>query len=117
MVECRCRPCRRVVANFALLRESRRRVIGIVRSLEILQVATDAGCVRNIVIAVDVTLAALNTRVRSRQWKSGLGVIEIRGRPRRRGVAHVTGLRNSGGHMVGFVRSLVILQVARDTTR
>jgi hypothetical protein len=100
------------VANFALLREPRRRVIGIVRSLEILQVATDAGCVRNIVIAVDVTLAALNTRVRSRQWKSGLGVIEIRGRPRRRAVANLTRLRNSGSHVIRIRRTLEIFQMA-----
>jgi hypothetical protein len=81
MVECRGRPVSRVVTNFALLREARRYVIGIVRSLKILQVTTHASRVRDVVVAVHVALAALHTRVRTRQRKSSFGVIESRGRP------------------------------------
>ena len=62
MIERRGRPRGCVVTNFALLREARRRVIGIVRSLEILQVATDACGVGagQVVIIINVTLGALH---------------------------------------------------------
>ena len=65
VIERRSRPRGCVVTNLALLRETRRHVIRIVRSLKILKVATDASRVRDVVVAVDVTLAALNTRVRT----------------------------------------------------
>jgi hypothetical protein len=76
VIERGCRPRGCVVANFALLRETRGGVIWIVRSLEILQVATHASSVRDVVLAVHVTLAALDTCVRARQRESGLGVIK-----------------------------------------
>ena len=72
MIEGRRRPVGRGVTNFALLREARRHVIGIVCSLKILQVATHASRVRDVVIAVHVTLAALHTRVRARKRESCL---------------------------------------------
>jgi hypothetical protein len=63
VIERRRRPRGCVMTNLALLRETRRHVIGIVRPLEVLQVTTDTSRVRDVVVAVDVTLAALNTRV------------------------------------------------------
>ena len=88
MVE-RCRlPRRRAVANVALLRESARHVIRIRRALVVLHVATNAGCVGQTVVAIDVAIAALHFQVKSRQGKATLGMIERRGLPGQRTVAH-----------------------------
>jgi hypothetical protein len=65
VIERRRRPRGCVMTNLALLREPSRHVTGIVRPLEILQVTTDASRVRDVVVAVDVTLAALHTRMRT----------------------------------------------------
>ena len=62
VVEGCLRPRRRVVTLLTGLRESRLHVIGIGRSLEILQMATDAGSIRRrqVVVSVHVTLTALH---------------------------------------------------------
>jgi hypothetical protein len=55
-----CRaPRRRAVADFALLRETRGNMVRVVRSLEIIEVAPDAGCTRKVVVPVGVALTAL----------------------------------------------------------
>lgn len=73
---------------------------------------TDASRVRDVVVSVDVTLAALYTRVRTGKRESSLGVIEGCRRPRRRAVTNFAGLRNSRSHVIRIVGSLEILQVA-----
>ena len=67
-----CRaPGSRTVAYVALLRESGRNMVRIVRSLEIIQMAADAGRVCNVVVRIDVTLAALQSGVSPRQRPAG----------------------------------------------
>jgi len=72
-------------------------VIRIRRSLEILQVATDARCVlrRQVVVVVDMALRALHGRVRTAQGKSSGRVIERRIIPRRRRMALLARLRET----------------------
>ena len=55
-----CIPAGCCMASLASLRESRRHVIGIGCALEILQVARDATCIREVVVVVDVALRALD---------------------------------------------------------
>lgn len=74
-------PCARVVAHVALLGESNLHVVGVVRILEILQMAADAGSVRQLVIVVHVALAALKRRVHAGKRETGGGVIECRAQP------------------------------------
>lgn len=57
---CRTPGCR-TVAYIALLRESGRNVTWIVRALEILQMAANAGGVCNVVVRIGMTLAALQS--------------------------------------------------------
>jgi hypothetical protein len=52
------------VARLTSLGESLLHVVGISRALEILQVAGYAGRARDVVVVVDVALAALRSRVR-----------------------------------------------------
>jgi hypothetical protein len=47
------------VAHFTLLREARANVIWVVRSLEILEVATDTRGDGDVVVSIDVALSAL----------------------------------------------------------
>jgi hypothetical protein len=55
-----CRaPRRRAVTDFALLRETRGNMVRVVRSLEIIEVAANAGCIRKVVVPVRVALTAL----------------------------------------------------------
>ncbi len=58
------------------LRKASLHVVGIGRSLKIFQVARDAGCVRNVVVVVDMALRALQRHVRAREREAGLTVIE-----------------------------------------
>lgn len=55
-----CRaPRRRAVTDFALLRETRGNMVRVVRSLEIIEVAANAGRIGNVVVPVGMALAAL----------------------------------------------------------
>ena len=119
VVEGRIQPRSRVVALVAGLREVRRDVIRVRRSLEVFQVTGDAGCAGQVVIIVDVTIGALPrwNRVHAGEGEGGRVVVEGRIRPRSRVVALLTGLRESGGHMVGIGGSLIILQVAGNAGR
>ena len=60
-------PRSRVVADLASLGKSLLHVIGIVGALEILEMAGNTRCTRQVVIIVDVTLCARSSSVRSRQ--------------------------------------------------
>jgi hypothetical protein len=47
------------MADFALLRETRRDMVWVVRSFEIIEVAANAGRIGNVVVPIDMALAAL----------------------------------------------------------
>ena len=117
MVKGRRAPDRRTVAHVALLREANRRVVWVVRVLKILQMAAYAGRVCNVVVRVDVTLAALQSRVSPRQRPSGGRVIERCRIPVRGRMADLALLRKTGGRVVRVVRVLEILQMAADASR
>ena len=59
VIEARRAPGCGAVAHIALLRETRGHMVRVVRALEVIQVAPDAGCVRKVVVPVRVALAAL----------------------------------------------------------
>lgn len=101
-----------VVASLAGLGESLLHVIGIICVLEILQVATHARRIRQVVVIVDVALRALHGGVRAGQSESHCTVIEAGGNPCRRGVTLLAGLRESRLHVVGIRRALEIFQMA-----
>ena len=73
VVEFRVGPVAGVMALLASLREVRSRVVGIRCSLEIFQVAADAGriCARQVVVVIDVALRALHAGVRPGQREPG----------------------------------------------
>ena len=83
------------VALLAILREARRRVGRVIRVVEVGLVTVDAGCIRRsqIVIAVHVTLRALQRGVETGQRESGGRVIEARAAPIRGVVALLASLR------------------------
>lgn len=105
-------PCARVVAHVALLGESNLHVVGVVRILEILQMAADAGSVRQLVIVVHVALAALQRCVESRERKSSSRVIERGCSPCGGVVADRAIRRESRLYVIGIGRALVVLHVA-----
>ncbi len=59
------RPGRRRMALIARLREISRNVIGICRTLEIRLMALETACISKLIISIDVTVHALNSRVRA----------------------------------------------------
>ena len=86
------------------------------RVVVVILMATDASCVCDVVVIVDVAIGALTRRhgVLSGQREAGLRVVKARRRPTAGGVAHLASLREVLLRVVGIVRSLVVLQVARD---
>ena len=95
VIESRIQPRSCAVALLAGLREIRRYVVRVRRSLKILQVARYAGGARQVVIVVDVAIRACSRRngMRSRQREASSVVIESRVQPRRCVVALLAGLR------------------------
>jgi hypothetical protein len=81
VIKSRAAPVRGVVALLAGLREIRRHVIRIGRSLEIFQVAADTSRRRQVVVVVHVTLRALHRSVGASQREPGVVVIKRRLRP------------------------------------
>ena len=113
-----CRlPRARVMAALASLRESLLHVVRIRRALEILQVAGDARGCRQIVISINVALAARHRSVCAGQREARRRVVKARSRPGRRVVALLTSLREAAAHVVRIRRPLEILQVARGAGR
>ncbi len=108
-------PGRSVVARTASLRKSAGNVVGIRGSLEILEVARNAGVGGQVVVVVDVAVGASPRRdsMRTRQREVDGVVIEGGPRPACSGMAGVAGLRESAGNVVGIRGSLEILQVTR----
>ena len=117
MVKGRVQPVRRAVALFASLRECRSHVVGIGRSLEVLQVAAHTGSRGQVVIVVDVALRALQRRMRARERKPGVVVIEAGLCPRSRVVALLASLREAGTHVIRVRGALEILEVAVHAVR
>ena len=107
------------MALIAALREVRRHVIGIRRSLVILQMAGDARCAREVVIIIDVAIGALpgRDRVHARQRKVGRVVVKRRVRPRCGVVALIASLRKTSGHVIRIGGSLIVLEVAAHASR
>jgi len=119
VIECCIAPRSGGVALLASLWEIRLHVIRICGALEVLQVATHASRVRagQIVIAVYVTLRALQRRMRTGQRKSGGRMVEGRARPSGGAVALLARLREARGDVIRIRRALEILQVATDAGR
>ncbi len=85
----------------------------------VLLVACDTGDARQVVIVVDVTVAALpwGNSVRSGQREPGAVVVERRIQPRRGAVARTARLREVRRNMARVIRALIILQMARHASR
>ena len=82
VIERRRVPVRGRMTNLALLREAGRRVVRIVRALEVFQVAADASRAAQVVVPVGMALSARHADMRSREREASLGVIESRRLPR-----------------------------------
>ena len=119
VVEAGAGPRGRVVALLASLRETRLHVIRSSGSLEIFQVAADAGGIRasQIVIPVYVALGALHRRMSAGQREAGCRVIKRGIHPRSCVVALSTVVRESGLHVVRLCRVREILLVTREAVR
>ena len=119
VVEGCVRPRGGVVALRAGLREVRSHVIRIVRSLVILQMATDAGRARQIEVAIDMAIGALPGRhgMASTQWKSHRTVVEVCIQPCVHSVAGCAVGGKSPGRMAWIIRRFEIRRVARVALR
>jgi len=118
MVERSPQPARGVVAGGAIVRESRRHVIGVGGFGEVSEVTTRA-VRRNALVAV----AGVASVTGERQVRAGesevcvAGMIETGGLPAVRRVAVFAGRRESGGGVIEDGVLLEIAQVATDTLR
>ena len=100
------------MADVALLGESPGHVIWIRRALVVLPVAADAGSIGQVVVAIDMAIAALQFQVPSRQGKAALGMIECSRLPRGGAVAHGAVRRKTLQCVVRVRCLLVVLHVA-----
>ena len=106
------------MALIAALREVRRDVVRVGRSLVVLQVAAYTGIGRQVVIIVDVAIRALPRRNSVHPGQREIrGVVVERGvRPRRGVVAQGASLRKTCGGVIRIVGALIVLQMARDAS-
>jgi len=114
VIERGVQPGRCVVALIAPLGEIRRHVIRVGRSLVVLQVAGHASRAGQVVVVINVTVAALprGNRVHTGEGKVGEVVVERGVGPGSRIVTLLAGLGEARGDVVGILRSLVVLEVA-----
>jgi len=107
------------VALIASLRKICRQVVGIGRSLIVLQVAAYTSCTRQVVVVVDVAVGALPRRygVASAQRKSNRRVVEARVKPRIGAMASRAIRREGGLHMAWIRGRFKICCVARVALR
>jgi hypothetical protein len=117
VIELRPQPLRRVVAEAAILREPRCRMIRIRRFLEVLQVASDAICAQSGELAAYMAAGAGGCRVFARQRELCSVVIENRSGPLNGCVASLTSLRKASGDVVWICRLLEVWQVAGNASR
>ncbi len=90
-------------------------MIRVVGSLEVFEMAADAGGVADVVVPIDMALRALHLDVSSSQRKGRLRMVEPSRLPPCRSVAHRALLGNSCREMIGVGRTLIIFQVTRHT--
>ena len=114
MVKCGRLPGRSRVADLALLRDPGRHVIWICRSLEILEVARNAGRRGDVEIAIGVALIALQLRVSAGQGEANRVMIEAGRLPRGGRMAILASLGKSQRHVIRVAGFLKIRQVAAD---
>ena len=119
MVEHRTRPGAGRVALGTGLREVRGYVVRVRGALEVFQVTRNAGRIRQVVVIVDVAIAALprRDRVCAGQREPSCIVIECRIGPGARAVALGAGLREVRRNVVRVRGALKVLQVTRNTCR
>lgn len=117
VVECRRLPGCGVMAGIASLGETLLGMIGIIRALVVLQMASDARLASEIVVSIGMALTALQGGVRSGQRKAHEVVVESRRLPGRGRMTCLTGLRHAGGDVVRIRRALVVLHVTTHTIR
>jgi len=115
VIDCRSCPAGRAVAHRAVLRQSRARVVGILRVVVIGLVARRTGGGQRGVLAVCVTTLAIGGRVRSRQRKAGLAVIKDGAFPLSRRMTERAILWKSRPDVVGIARIVEIVHMARRT--
>ena len=114
VVEFSAHPLRGVVAQGAILRESRGLVRRRIRPVVIVEMAGSTGRAGQAEIAVHVALRALHAGVRAGQRETSGRVVERRAGPLRGVVATRAILRESRGLVRRVSGSVVVGQVARD---
>lgn len=112
VVKCGPAPGNRGVTGVASRGETALHVVRVGRSLEVLHVARRAGPGVQTVVAVHMTLRALQGGVRAGKREPGAGMIESGAGPRGRVVASLTGLRKLRLHVIRIGRALVVLHMA-----
>jgi hypothetical protein len=119
VIEGRTVPTRGAMALLAGLGESRLHVVGILRPLEIFQVAADTGRAGQVEVVVYVTINALarRNRVAVRQRKSHRRVIKLHIEPAVRVVAQVARRREPSARMVRRGSRLKVFLMARVALR
>ncbi len=111
------RPLRRIVTQSAILWESCRNMIRILRSVEILEVAGGAGVRGQIKVVVDVAGGAGNSNVRARQRKRRRVVIEFCPGPTGSGMAQNTVGRKLALYVVRIRGGIKIHRMAAVAVR
>ena len=80
-------------------------------------VASRAGCIRQVIVAVDVAGGARHAHMSSGQRKTCNAMVECRHLPRRGVVAGLAGGGHVRLHVIWIRRSLVVLEMASHTVR
>jgi len=119
VIEHRAQPTGRAVARLAGGRETRCGVSRIRRVVVIRLVATDARCIRNVVVVIDVALRAGDRRsVETRQRPARSSVVELAICPQNCVVAGLAGGRETDGNVINRCLCVVVIRlVARHAGR
>ena len=118
VVENRPRPLDRCMTQGAILRETGRHMVRILRVVEIRQMARHAGRCETLKDVVLVAVGAGYRYMRPDQWElRGRVVVELRPFPLDRRVTERAILRESGRRMVRILCVVEIRQMARHTGR
>ena len=113
VIELGAKPLRGRVAELAILRVAGCDVIGIGGALVVLQMARYAVRSERRILPVGMAESTSDRGVCASQRKLGGAMVECGSQPLRSGVAELTILWEAGGGMIGVVRGLVVLQMAR----